>query len=106
LVNDNFGAKAYISEIAEDWRPEGYARVEGMPPEIMATPTFHLDTGGTEQSLTLENYGARVFLFQNRKISDIDNVILCGFSNLEVDLIPDIGGKFDDLTPASSATKK
>jgi hypothetical protein len=53
--------------------------------------------------LKVERFGARVFLMANLKICDIDNVVLCGFSDLEHDLIPAIGGQWDDLQPKTTS---
>ena len=52
----------------------------------------------------MNSYGARVFLIKNLKISEIENVVLCEFSDLELDLIPDIGGKWDILPPRADTS--
>jgi hypothetical protein len=99
---NNYGAAQYIGKIADDWKPEGYAKVEGLSPSDLDAPDFELQ-GVNNQDHKLTHYGARVFLIENLHISDVRNVILCGFSDLENDHIPDIGGKSDNIISGSNS---
>jgi hypothetical protein len=94
--SNNFGAAEYMGKIENDWQPEGYAQVEGLNSSDLDTPDFELDAANG-QHLTVKRYGARVFLIANMQVSDIDDVIICGFSNLDHGLIPDVGGKSDQI---------
>jgi hypothetical protein len=99
LLTGKYGATHYLSEIRRDWQPAGYAQLEGYDSGEINAPTFHFSTlDGT--TVELRNYGARIFLIKNERIDTIDNVVLCNFSDLDHDIIPDFGGKFDTLADA------
>ena len=79
-----------------DWNDLGFAGVEGLGDTNVRAPTFTAKFPDGSP-IELKSYGTRVFLIKNEWIDTIDNIILCSFSDLDHDIIPDIGGKAGNL---------
>jgi hypothetical protein len=96
ILDHGYAATNFLSEIRPDWNPLGFASVEGLDDPGMNAPSFKISLENGEE-IRLKEYGARIFLMRNEGIDTIDNIMLCGFTDLNHDIIPDLGGKIGIL---------
>jgi hypothetical protein len=71
------GATAFLGEIGSDWQAEGYAKIEGMEPNTVDTPSFQLDVG-EKDPLKVERKpcdGQLLELFSRSPSAELNNLI-------------------------------
>jgi hypothetical protein len=84
----NASATRYIGHIGPDWCEPGCARIL-KPHDDGDKNSFSLELPDGK-SLTIENFGARVFLIRNVPITQLPGRMLIDFNEPEKQIIPDI----------------
>jgi hypothetical protein len=89
-----YSAHKYISEVNSDWSPFGYARLEkkktcGRPYEECAAAYSNSDWIDVSKELK-SDFGARIFLVDNFRISDLSAKYLISFDKPKSQVIPEI----------------
>lgn len=91
---DRISAFEYIGSIDSDWSPLGYAQFRGRsdPP----TPTQYLTLGEAdgepagENRIAVPDFGARVFLTPNRKLTELQGQWLIDFDRPDRQRLPEV----------------
>jgi hypothetical protein len=82
-------AQALMGTIRRDWSPLGFALKTPISRDDAAACQF--GDWGSVMAPVRAAFGARVFLIENRKISDLDVQVMRDFDDPVHDVIPDIG---------------
>jgi hypothetical protein len=94
--NGSCPALERLGKIEDDWHPTGYSRVIGTQRLTGPLHSLSLPKGDT---ISLPQFGARVFLLENLHIGDIPDRVMIDFDDPASDRIPDLGPMRGDLPP-------
>ncbi|WP_155931865.1 hypothetical protein [Methylopila sp. 73B] len=86
-----FDVHQSISSINSDWHPAGAATMRQSDPCASAPRVCTFTTWDEITNDIYPDFGARVFLIENKPITDLSNRYLIDFENPSMQLIPEIG---------------
>jgi hypothetical protein len=91
LQQGNASALKFMGQLDRDWHPAGYSMIIDTTPNWIPED-FQLIAAG--ENVAIPSFGARAFLLQNLKLSEIPGRVIIDFQDPAQQYIPDLIGVF------------